>query len=260
MWSQGIDAAAADRYMTRIAAPARREADIGMLRRLHAAHLYHVPFENLSIHLGEPIRLDPSGLVEKIVGRRRGGFCYELNGAFALLLEALGYRVTLLSARVWADGRFGPSFDHLALRVDCPDSWLVDVGFGAHSLYPLGFELNVDQADPDGLFRLVPVAEGEVDVLRNGLVQYRLELAPRCIAEFQAMCRWHQTAPESHFTRTLVCTRRTPEGRVTLSGDRLTRSVGTQRWETRLESDDAVLSAYRDVFGIRLDRLPHLPA
>jgi N-hydroxyarylamine O-acetyltransferase len=70
------------------------------LRRLHTAHLERIPFENLSIHLGEPIALEPEALVAKIVDRRRGGFCYELNGAFATLLRSLGFDVTLLAARV----------------------------------------------------------------------------------------------------------------------------------------------------------------
>ncbi len=96
-----------------------------------------VPFENLSIHLGEPIDLDGDALFDKVVTRRRGGFCYELNGAFAQLLSALGFPVTLRAARVFADGVPNPPCDHLVLQVDAPGPWLVDVGFGDHSLRPL---------------------------------------------------------------------------------------------------------------------------
>src|SRR6266436_9958960 len=82
------------------------------LRLLQLAHLRAVPFENLSIHSGEPVVLDDRALFEKIVGRRRGGFCYELNGLFAALLRALGFQVTTLSAGVaHAGGGFGPEFD-----------------------------------------------------------------------------------------------------------------------------------------------------
>src|SRR5262245_30849131 len=88
------------------------------LRALHIAHLLAVPFENLNIGLGWPIVLDQAALFEKIVLRRRGGFCYELNGLFAALLRALGFDVTLLSAGVArATGGFGPEFDHLTLQV-----------------------------------------------------------------------------------------------------------------------------------------------
>ena len=99
-----------------------------------------VPFENLSIHLGEPISLDEDDLIGKIVSRRRGGFCYELNGAFALLLQALGAHVERVAARVYANGQPGPPFDHLALIVRPADGsgpWLADVGFGSHSVFPL---------------------------------------------------------------------------------------------------------------------------
>jgi N-hydroxyarylamine O-acetyltransferase len=90
------------------------------------AHLLAVPFENLSIHLGELIVLDQAGLVTKVARMHRGGFCYELNGAFAALLTALGFRVSLLSARVFGAGkRPGPPFDHMTLRVDLAEPWLV---------------------------------------------------------------------------------------------------------------------------------------
>src|ERR1700751_1035456 len=88
------------------------------LSRLHLAHLYTVPFENLDIHLGRRITCEEERFFHKIVDLRRGGFCYELNGAFASLLRELGFRVTLLSARVAReDGTASPDFDHLALRV-----------------------------------------------------------------------------------------------------------------------------------------------
>ncbi|MDQ2754343.1 MAG: arylamine N-acetyltransferase [Actinomycetota bacterium] len=84
--------------------------------------------------------------------RHRGGFCYELNGAFGSLLSVLGYHVTLLAARVWEGDRLSLPFDHLALRVECPEPWLVDVGFGAHSLYPLEMNSTGNQSDPNGSF------------------------------------------------------------------------------------------------------------
>src|SRR5579863_4375985 len=102
-------------------------AGIDGLRVLQLAHLRAVPFENLSIHMGEPILLSLETLFQKIVARRRGGFCHELNGAFAGLLDALGYPVQILSARVFGSAGLGPPFDHMALRVDLEHPWLVDV-------------------------------------------------------------------------------------------------------------------------------------
>src|SRR6201995_200111 len=89
-----LDLAQVAAYLDRIGASARHEPNAAYLRTLHRQHLHSVPFENLSNHLRERIVWRPDALVEKIVTRRRGGFCYELNGAFAALLQALGYRVT----------------------------------------------------------------------------------------------------------------------------------------------------------------------
>ena len=103
-----------DAYLRRIGYCGSPRPTIGTLRALHVAHLATVPFENLSIHLGEPIVLDVEALFEKIVTRRRGGFCYELNGLFGAMLQALGFDATMLSAVViGASGEFGPEFDHM---------------------------------------------------------------------------------------------------------------------------------------------------
>src|SRR5262249_61245530 len=109
-----------DAYLARIGAGRPARVDAEALRDLQVHHLYAVPFENLGIHLGEPVSLDEGALVEKLVHRRRGGFCYELNGAFAGLLSALGFTVTLLAARAYGRAGWGPPFDHLSLRVDTP--------------------------------------------------------------------------------------------------------------------------------------------
>ena len=90
-------------YLDRVGITAPAVGDAAGLRTLHRAHQLTVPFENLSIHLAEPISLDERDLIDKIVRRRRGGFCYELNGAFALLLEALGAQVSRVAARVYGE-------------------------------------------------------------------------------------------------------------------------------------------------------------
>jgi N-hydroxyarylamine O-acetyltransferase len=247
-------------YLARIGVPGPPALDAGALRDLHRAHLAAVPFENLSIHLGEPISLDEADLIDKIVGRRRGGFCYELNGAFACLLERLGARVTRVSARVYAgDGGLGPPFDHLALLVRLPDGtgpWLADVGFGSHSTYPLLADVRAEQADPGGRFLLADTPDGDLDVLRNDQPQYRIEWRERALGDFGPTCWWQQTSPQSHFTRSVICSRLTEDGRISISGRRLIRTAGGRRTEEDLPDDPAVLAAYRDHFGIGLGRVP----
>ncbi|XVS66289.1 arylamine N-acetyltransferase family protein [Actinosynnema sp. CA-299493] len=238
-----------DAYLARIGA-----TRANTLVELHELHLASVPFENLSIHLGEQIVLDEDLLVDKIVNRRRGGFCYELNGAFAALLRALGHDVRVLSAKVFADGAYGPPFDHLALRVG---DLLVDVGFGRFSLRPLDLVSREDQRDPAGVFRLVDTPEGDVDVLFDGVPQYRLEPRPRALDEFRATCWYQQTWPGSPFRRGATCSLPTATGRVTIAGNKLITTTGDGKVTEELD-DDALLDAYAKHFGVVLDRVPRL--
>ena len=251
-------------YLARIAAPRplaldAGALDAGALRDLHRAHQIAVPFENLSIHLGEPISLDQADLMDKIVGRRRGGFCYELNGAFACLLEHLGAQVRRVAARVYGDGGLGPPFDHLALAVRLPDGtgpWLADVGFGSHSTYPLLADARTEQADPGGQFLLTDTRDGDIDVAKDGQPQYRIEVRERALDDFLPTCWWQQTSPRSHFTRSTICSRLTESGRISISGRTLIRTAAGQRTEEKLPDDQAVLAAYRDNFGIDLTSVP----
>jgi N-hydroxyarylamine O-acetyltransferase len=238
-------------YLDRIGAPRTGLAGAARLRALHHAHLTTVPFENLDIHLGNRVSLDTEDLFDKVVRRARGGFCYELNGLFAVLLEELGHTVTRLAARVHGGERLGPPYDHLVLLVD--GRWLVDVGFGDHSHYPLDFGSRADQEDPAGRFLLADTPDGDVDVLRDGKPQYRLETRPRTLDDFAATCWFQQTNPDSHFTRKTVCTLLTATGRVTISDRTLiVTTTGGERTETALDTGTALLSAYREHFGIGL--------
>ncbi len=246
-------------YLHRLDVTRPPTVDAGTLRLLHRAHLIAVPFENLSIHLGEPISLDEDDLTRKIVSRRRGGFCYELNGTFALLLQALGAHVERVAARVYANGQPGPPFDHLALIVRPADGsgpWLADVGFGSHSVFPLLLCHRDGQDDPAGRFLLADAGDEDVDVLKDGEPQYRIERRERSLADFVPTCWWQQTSPDSHFTQNTICSRLTDDGRISLSGNTLIRTSGGSRTEEQLPSGDAVLAAYREHFGIALDRVP----
>jgi N-hydroxyarylamine O-acetyltransferase len=246
-------------YLRRLKVSRPQVVDAPALCLLHRAHQVSVPFENLSIHLGEPISLDEGDLLDKIVNRRRGGFCYELNGAFALLLQALGVHVERVAARVYANGQPGPPFDHLALIVRPADDsgpWLADVGFGSHSVFPLLLDHRNGQDDPAGQFLLADTEGGDVDVLRNGGPQYRIERRERSLADFVPTCWWQQTSPQSHFTADTICSRLTGDGRISISGRTLIRTSGAARAEQQLSDDTALLTAYGDHFGIILDRVP----
>jgi len=244
----------AARYLERIGAGAEQP-----LARLHRAHLEAVPFENLDIHLKRPIRLDEDALFEKVVVQRRGGFCYELNGLFARLLTALGHRVTLLSAGVATNSGsppFGPDFDHLALQVeDRQGRWLADVGFGECFTEPLRLDTHEVQVRSGRAYRLSPEGDGLIlwsEKPSGWAAEYRLSLAPRQLADFEGMCRYHQTSPDSIFTQRRLCTRATPDGRITVKEGTLVLTRGPDRTEHPLPDEDAMRRALAEHFGITL--------
>jgi N-hydroxyarylamine O-acetyltransferase len=226
------------------------------LRDLQVAHLLAVPFENLSIHAKQPIVLEDSALFTKIVENRRGGFCYEANGLFAALLRALGFDVAMLSAGVAnADGEFGPDFDHMALMVSLDRRWLVDVGFGDSFREPLLLDERGEQVQDNRAYRIL--ADGAHLILTRRdeggewKPQYRFTLQAHQYADYAGMCRYHQTSPQSHFTKSRICSRTTREGRITLSGMRfITTSLSGGRQERTLTSEEEYAAILREQFGI----------
>lgn len=245
-----------DAYLDRIRYDGPRTPSAETLRRLHVAHLRTVPFENLSIHWGEPIVLDDGALFEKIVTRRRGGFCYELNGLFAALLRELGFPVAMLSAGVARpDGTFSPEFDHMALQVDLEERWLADVGFGESFREPLRLDSRAEQVEGRVAYRIDPSGDGRLILARRGedgtwKPEYRFGLRPYVYADYAEMCRFHQTSPDSHFTRNRICSLATPDGRVSLSGMKLITTRDGHREERELADDQEYAEALGRYFGI----------
>lgn len=229
------------------------------LRALQVAHLLTVPFENLSIHAGQPIVLEDEALFTKIVTNQRGGFCYEANGLFAALLRALGFDVTMLSAAVAnASGEFGPDFDHMALMVQLDQRWLVDVGFGDSFLEPLLLDERDEQRQGSRSYQILPESNYLVLIRRDEgeepQAQYRFTLTPHTFADYAEMCRFHQTSPDSHFTQGRICSRATETGRITLSDLRFITTSGSShqqlRQEQTLTSETEYAEALREHFGV----------
>lgn len=245
-------------YLRRIEYDGPRSPSGQTLRDLHRQHLYTVPFENLDIALGVPIRLDPDALFDKIVSRKRGGFCYELNSLFSELLKGLGFRVEMLSARVRsADGRFSREFDHMLLKVALEEeSSIADVGFGDSSLDPVRIEATNVHIDPRPDFAVV-AANGAWELVRRQsdgsyVPDYCFTETRRQLSDFSQMCLFHQTSPESHFTQNRVCTKALPNGRLTISGMRLIETRDGIRRESPLKSKENLRTCLSQQFGIEL--------
>lgn len=242
-------------YLKRINYSGSLSPTAATLRALQIAHLLAVPFENLSIHAGEPIVLEEDALFRKIVDGRRGGFCYEANGLFAGLLRALGFDVVMLAAGVAKkEGGFGPTFDHMTLMVTLADRWLVDVGFGDSFLEPLLLDDRGEQVQGTRAFRID--TDGPYLILMRRAdagdwePQYRFTLQPYTFADYEEMCRFHQTSPDSHFTKGRICSLATADGRITLSDMRLIRTANQLRDERTLASQEEYDRILRDEFNI----------
>lgn len=246
-------------YFDRIGHRGPSTPSVDTLQKLHRAHLMAVPFENLDIARGRPIVCDEEAILRKIVERRRGGFCYELNGAFAALLRELGFKVTLLSARVpREDGSDGPEFDHLALRVDLDEPWLADVGFGDSFLQPLVLRTGIEQPQGSRKFRITdPRNSLHVEMMEPGgswMRQYSFSLLPRQLGDFAEMCHYHQTSPQSPFTGRSVCSRPIgdSDGRITLAGHRLIVTRNGEKEELLLASETDCEAALKKYFQVVL--------
>ena len=247
----------AQRYLARLGLASRPAIDRDGLRRLQRAHLEAVPFENSSVLRGEAIVLEVPRLVAKLVDAGRGGFCFELNGAFAWLLHELGFDVTLLPGRFWSDRGLGPPNEHLALRVVVEgEPWLVDVGAGFSFREPLRLAIGPEQEDPNGRFRLVAVPDGSgaIDVEwqhRDGAWRphYRFEDRPVGMDAFAEVCELLRTSPESPFTQGWICARALLDGWATLDGDHLVVTHDGERIDERVAgaSLDAALERW---FGV----------
>lgn len=216
-----------DAYLGRIdhRGPVRPTA--ACLRALHLSHVTSIPFENLDILLGRPIRLDLADLQAKLVHARRGGYCFEHNTLFAAALEAIGFRVTRLAARVLLGRREVTPRTHMVLRVEADGSeWLADVGFGGASiLEPLPFEPGAVVEQFGWRFRLADVDGARVLRARRPdgwLDHYAFTFEPQHPVDFEVANHYTSTHPSSLFTRVLTAQLSWPDHSLILRGRSLT--------------------------------------
>ncbi len=193
-------------YLERIGFSGPARADLETLRALHARHAEAIAFENLAAFLGEPVRLDIESLQEKLVRGRRGGWCFEQNLLFASVLEAIGFRVRRLAARVRWNVPPGTvtARSHMLMEVEVAgEPWIADVGFGGQSLTaPLRLEPGLEQETPHEPFRLV--AEAAAFVLQAHVegewrALYAFERHEQHLADYEVSNWYLANHPQSQF-------------------------------------------------------------
>ncbi|CAM5436116.1 Arylamine N-acetyltransferase OS=Streptomyces alboniger OX=132473 GN=CP975_26775 PE=3 SV=1 [Streptomyces alboniger] len=217
-----------DAYLARLGHTGETEPDLKTLRALHRAHVAAIPFENLETMLGRPVPLDLAALQDKMVRRRRGGYCYEQNLLFAAALERIGFDVTGLGARVRAGASSTRAVTHMLLKVAADGrAWHCDVGFGGDGLLePLLLREGAEARQGEWRFQLHG-EEGGTLALRTwrpdgwfDLYAYTLE--PRLPVDYVVMNHYTSTHPRSSFIRRPVVQRAADEVRRRLVGDQLT--------------------------------------
>ncbi len=216
-----------DAYLARIGLPRPHDTSYETLRAVQTAHLTHVPYENLDILRGVPLSLEPDALFDKIVTRRRGGYCFELNGLLGLLLRDLGFPVTEYFGRFLRDADPGvPMRRHRVLRVTAQDGtdWICDAGVGGVCpLVPLPFCFLAETREPNGRWRIVPdaVYGCVVEEYKNGTwaPYYAFTTEPQYPIDFETTSFWCEHAPASPFRASaIVCVQDGDGGRRTVSG------------------------------------------
>jgi len=264
-------------YLDRIALAERPAATPGGIARLVSAHRQAIPFENLDVLLGQPIRIDGASVFAKLVTGRRGGYCFEHNRLLADALTALGLPNRPLLARVRLVVTPGevPPRTHILLLVDTPDGpWIADAGFGGAFLPPLPLCDGANGPSPDGAkHRLVrrrgnDPLDGEWLLERAGpsgatdgraqavdgawQAQYSFDLAAVAPADLEQANHWTSTRAGTRFTTLPVVSRVLPDGFASLVESRLTIHAGGQSSAQEIAEGSAYGAVLRDVFGLDL--------
>ena len=248
-----------DAYLKRIGYAGSREPTAETLYGLHRAHLYSVPFENLDVVLKRPIRLDPASLQRKIVTERRGGYCFESNGLLFHALQAMGFGVTPLAARVLYE-RSDPALparSHMLMMVDLETGlFLADVAFGGQTPPQiLSFTVGVEQATALEPYRLRRTEDGELELQARMGTQwstlYRFTLHAQLPVDFEPANWFVSTHPDSFFTQNIIAAMPGDGCRYTLFNREFRTRWPDGRVETRvLEDANALAAVLREKFGI----------
>jgi N-hydroxyarylamine O-acetyltransferase len=245
-----------DSFLTRIGVQSLPDSPLSRLQTLHRAMTQTIPFENLAVLEGQGVSLDPEAIFKKVVERRRGGYCFELNTLLAEVLEVQGYKVERLLGRVWANGAATPSLTHMTLRVIVNNQpYLCDVGFGGGTLRePLPWNTGVIVSQSPDSFRLDEADNGEIMLSRLAGSTWKdlyslLPCAVR-VQDYIPANHYTSTHPDSYFTQVPVAALTTEDGRITLRG-RFVRSLGANgETERELATIEELIQVLSLEFGL----------
>jgi N-hydroxyarylamine O-acetyltransferase len=240
------------RYLERIGHGWHVRPKLPTLRSLHRAHVTAIPFENLDVQLGLTPSLEPAAIYAKLVERRRGGWCYEMNGLFGAALEAIGFDVSRVSCgvmrHVHGDEKMGT---HLALLVECDGPWLCDVGFGGSLLEPLPLAAG-ERRDAPYTVSLEPTQDGHWRFTERAEEPFSYDFVAQGADEALLAARrdWQATHAQSNFTLNFVAQKRFPERHLALRGRVLTERTADGASAHTIADADEFASTLAERFGI----------
>ncbi|MFQ5716022.1 MAG: arylamine N-acetyltransferase [Nitrospinales bacterium] len=247
-----------DAYLERIKYKGSRGNSVQTLIDLHIAHAFNIPFENLDIHLGRKISLDPTALFDKLIPGGRGGYCHEINSLFYFLLTQLGFEAKLLMARVMCGSdSTGPKLHQLLLVQTNAGDWIADPGFGGNGLIaPIPLREGVEEKQFADIFRL------EARATRGYVLQSQIQDSWVDLYSFERVFYlpidyilpnyYNSTSPDSIFTRKKICTKPTPEGRITLIDRELRIRRNGASVKRQITNPEEYLETLRKYFDIQL--------
>ena len=248
-----------DAYLRRIGYDGETAPTVDTLKALHHAQLYTIPFENFDIQLGRGIDLNPETIFEKLVHRRRGGYCFELNGVFLMALKSMGFDVRALLGRVHLTGTPTGRGHQVELITIEGRQWIADVGFGADTpRAPIPLELNHPTTHDGQTVRLIKddhfgymlqslKEEGWIDL-------YSFDLGYVCPADIDYGNHFTSTHPSSLFVFARVAALPVENGAITLFNNTRKEVVAGKEIAQELPEGQAYLDALKSYFGIELEK------
>jgi len=248
-------------YLKRLNIDIRAKNDFDTLRQLHRAHAFTIPFENFNVRLKRPIPLDKESLFKKLILDNRGGYCYELNTLFSLLLQELGFEVTHLIGRpLYGYNNALRPKTHMVLKVTTQGKeYLCDLGFGGKGLIePIELTCDKENEQFGDLFKLVPHIEGfelQCKLHNNWVSLYSFDLRPQDLIDYELANFFNMHSPDSRFTRQTICAMPTAKGRLLLL-DRTFKHPGSDTLDGIQDNDyDKILKKYFDISSICANEL-----
>lgn len=260
-----------DGYLARIGLGLPPASDAAGLTTLQRAHRLSIPFENLDVRLGRGISLDPGHVFDKLVHRRRGGYCFEQNQLFLRALTAIGFDARPLLARVWLLATDVPPRTHTInlVRFD-GEPWIADAGFGGSYAPPMPLFEGSEATGPDGAkFRLSWTEDHGWLLERRGdprttdgrtthedwQAQYSFTLDHVAPSDLELSNHWTSTRSGVRMTSLSLVSLVLPSGFATLTDRHYTRRNGDQHVEADIDSATAYRLRLNFVFGIALDEV-----